>query len=152
MKISYKQTPNKTGRNGKKPLYIVLHSTGGSYEGAVAWLTNPDSGVSAHYVISRDGDITQLCQCSEQTWHAGKSSWEGHRNLNDISIGIEMAHVDGVQDWPDKQVKAVAYICGVLLDKFGIPEKNIIFHSDIAPGRKVDPVGFDKAKLLELIK
>jgi N-acetylmuramoyl-L-alanine amidase len=153
MEIKYKQTPNKKSRNGKKPIYIVLHSTGGSYSGAVAWLTNPESGVSAHYVISRQGEITQLCQCSEQTYHAGVSEWKGHKNINNISIGIEIAHIDGVQDWPELQVNSVAYICEILMEKYNIPIENIIRHRDIAPGRKVDPdLKFPYSELKEMLK
>ena len=41
--------------------YIVIHVTQGSYAGAISWFQNPNSRVSAHYVLrSSDGEITQM--------------------------------------------------------------------------------------------
>src|SRR5512146_2902740 len=34
---------------------ICLHGTGGSFKGAMSWLLNPKSGVSASYIISKGG-------------------------------------------------------------------------------------------------
>ena len=40
---------------------IVLHYTGmKSGTEAIDWLANPESSVSAHYVVSEDGQITQM--------------------------------------------------------------------------------------------
>lgn len=153
MIIERKNTPNKSSRNGKKPLVIVLHSTGGSYAGAISWLCNPESKVSAHYVIAKDGRITQLCDTSEATWHAGKSRWNLHKDINDISIGVELEHWDNVSRWTDEQINSCAYIVSLLMDKWNIPEQNIVGHKDICypRGRKIDPAGFPMSKLKEML-
>lgn len=75
MQIIY--TPNrKIGYNTEK-IGFVIHGTLGSYNGAVQWLRtipknrNPVSYSSAHYVVSKKGDITKLAEESDITWHAG---------------------------------------------------------------------------------
>lgn len=74
-----------------KPEYLVIHYTaGGSAEGAIAWLSNPEAQVSAHLVIGRDGRITQLVPFDRIAWHAGRSAWQGRTGLNQHSIGIEL--------------------------------------------------------------
>jgi N-acetylmuramoyl-L-alanine amidase len=154
--VKSKQTPNfLVGRKGKSPSVIVLHSTGGSYESAVSWLMNKDSDVSAHYVVSRNGDITQLCDTSDTAFHAGVSRFPNDgvmlprktapkESINRISIGIEMEHVDGHQDWTDEQLTAVVDICELLMNKWQIPISHIVGHKDICipKGRKIDPQNF----------
>lgn len=82
-------TPNMGGTI--TPRFIVMHYTAGwSAEGSISWLTNKKSKVSAHLVIGRDGSITQLVPFNRKAWHAGPSAYEGFRNLNTYSIGIEL--------------------------------------------------------------
>jgi AmpD protein len=38
-----------------------------------------DLRVSAHFLIERDGTVTQFVSCLERAWHAGVSSFEGGR-------------------------------------------------------------------------
>ena len=49
-------------------------------------------GVSAHYVIGRDGTVYQCHPFNKTCGHAGKSEWKGFENLNSCSIGIELAN------------------------------------------------------------
>lgn len=75
------------------PHYIVLHFTaGGAMQGTIDWFTNPDSRVSSHFVIDRNGDITQCVSLDSVAWHCGKSEWKGNTNLNKVSIGIELCN------------------------------------------------------------
>ena len=53
------------GRNGWTPGLITLHTTEGTYEGSCSWFCNPDSGVSAHYVVSLTGEISQCVDISD---------------------------------------------------------------------------------------
>jgi N-acetylmuramoyl-L-alanine amidase len=87
--VHQRQTPN--GGGIIEPKYLVFHFTaGGSAEGAIDWLCNPDAKASAHIVLARDGAITQLAPFNVKTWHAGVSHWAGLTGLNQYSIGIEM--------------------------------------------------------------
>jgi hypothetical protein len=80
--MTWSASPNFTKNGIGKPKYIVVHVTQGSFSGAVSWLKNPASGVSAHYVIqSSTGSIKQLVKDEDRAWHA--KCW------NSQAIGIE---------------------------------------------------------------
>lgn len=104
--------------------------------------------VSAHFLIERDGAITQFVSCNARAWHAGVSSFEGRENCNDYSLGIEL---EGTDDLPfsDAQYRALAELTEVLLRAYPqMSTARICGHSDIAPGRKTDPGPcFDWARL-----
>lgn len=52
---------------------IVLHGTGGaSAISSALYLSRPDTKVSAHVVIGRDGEIFQLLPFDVKAWHAGE--------------------------------------------------------------------------------
>lgn len=71
--------------------FVVMHYTGGaSFSSSVAWLASKSSGVSAHLVIGRDGEVAQLVPFNLRAWHAGSSQWKGYSGLNNYSIGIEL--------------------------------------------------------------
>jgi N-acetylmuramoyl-L-alanine amidase len=74
-----------------QPEYLVIHYTAaGNADGVISWFRNPQSEVSAHLVIGRNGDITQVVPFDRIAWHAGKSQWDGRAGLNKFSIGIEL--------------------------------------------------------------
>lgn len=139
-------SPNVAERpTGMEPTLLVLHSTDGDFAGALAWLCNPASEVSSHYLVSRTGEIAQLVPTARIAWHAGKSSWHGREvrgSVNAFSIGIEMEHLDGQQDWPETQLAVTAALCRVLMASYRIPPAMVVAHAEVAPGRKVDPKDF----------
>ncbi len=123
--------------------YIVIHYTGmKSLERAYSKLNNPNSGVSCHYLISRTGLIFNLLCPGFKAWHAGESEWKNVKNLNDYSIGIELenrGHDHGYDDFSKKQYLSLNKLIKFLCNNFLINHKNIIYHSDISPNRKMDP-------------
>ncbi len=75
MKITKLSTQNQTkGRGGKVPIMIVCHRTCGRFDGAVSWLCNTQSGASAHFVVAKDGRITQLVDIENTAWCNGTST------------------------------------------------------------------------------
>lgn len=130
-------------REGKAPSIILLHYTGmQTGEGAEAWLADPASEVSAHYVVHEDGRIVQMVREAERAWHAGKSCWSGEADVNSASIGIEIVnpgHFLGYPDFPDLQVAAVIGLCAGIAGRHAIRPARVLAHSDVAPGRKIDP-------------
>jgi N-acetylmuramoyl-L-alanine amidase len=71
--------------------FLVIHYTAmRDAQLAINWLIDPERKVSAHLVIGRDGNITQLVPFDKIAWHAGRSEWKGFVNLNQYSIGIEL--------------------------------------------------------------
>lgn len=109
---------------------------------AIDWLSRPESRVSAHYVVDVDGRITQMVAEAMRAWHAGVSVWQGERDINSLSIGIEIqnpGHEDGYHDFPAEQMRAVAGLCRDIVARHGVRPERVLAHSDIAPSRKIDP-------------
>ena len=130
-------------RDGLTPDMIVLHYTGmASGPEAEAWLANPVSEVSSHYVVRENGTVVQMVPEAARAWHAGAGSWAGKGDINSHSIGIEIingGHDYGLPAFPDAQIEAVIALCGDIAARWGIAPQRILGHSDTAPGRKVDP-------------
>lgn len=137
-------SPNRGGRrDGATPDAIILHYTGmDSGDAAVAWLCNPESMVSSHYLVHEDGRIVQMVREEDRAWHAGKSCWAGVTDMNSRSIGIEIVnpgHALGYVDFPARQVEAVIDLCRGIVARHAIVPERVLAHSDVAPGRKIDP-------------
>ncbi|MEO1689011.1 MAG: N-acetylmuramoyl-L-alanine amidase [Pseudomonadota bacterium] len=92
--VPLKQTPNRSDKLvGGAPKYLVIHYTAaGAASGSIRHLTSKAARASAHLVIGRDGDVTQLGRFDEKLWHAGTSRWKGILGLNGHSVGIELAN------------------------------------------------------------
>ena len=99
---------NHGGEN--RPQAVVVHATEGGLTGALERLRDPQSQVSAHYVIDRDGTVYQLvperltayhvscgggCVLSCPAFLCGDGKPEGR------TIGIELVNLGKVpQNWP----------------------------------------------------
>ena len=137
-------SPNQAPRPPDLPIdMLVLHYTGMvSAEAALDRLCDPVAQVSAHYVVEEDGGVWSLVEEDARAQHAGVSFWRGHSGLNDRSIGIEIVnpgHAHGYPDFPAAQMAAVCALCLDILGRHPIPARNVVAHSDVAPGRKDDP-------------
>ncbi|HID87701.1 MAG TPA: N-acetylmuramoyl-L-alanine amidase [Anaerolineae bacterium] len=141
---------------------IVLHATGGPegvphegidlFRGTVNWFKNPNATVSAHYVVSKEGQVAQCVREAKRAHHAGVSEYLGRENWNDFSIGIEMANWnDGVDPYPEAQIRATAELCKYLVEKYNIPRKHLVTHAQISGPRKNDPLGFDLQRFLDRV-
>lgn len=110
---------------------IVIHTTEGSYSGAINWLTQAGRGASAHYIVrSSDGDITQMVRDEDVAWHAG------HWSTNLRSIGIEHeAFVSDSSWYTTAMYQSSARLVRYLAAKYNIPldRQHIIGHVE-APG------------------
>lgn len=127
---------------------IIVHYTGmNSMEEAMERLcdSSPSNGlgrVSAHYLIDEDGRTFALVDERDRAWHAGTSYWRGRTNINDFSIGIELVnpgHDHGYKPFPRIQLDALVELCKSICKRNPIKQDHILAHSDIAPGRKIDP-------------
>ena len=92
--------------------------------------------VSAHFVVRRGGAVLQFVSCEDRAWHAGVSTWRGRGVCNDFSIGIEIEG-DDKTPFTDAQYLALNSLLAAL--KTAYPIKAVTTHSEIAPGRKIDP-------------
>ena len=139
-------SPNHGDRRGQKVQAIILHYTGmPSTEGALDWLCNEASQVSSHYFVFEDGRIARLVPEDRRAWHAGRGTWANSDDLNSISVGIEIAnpgHPGGSPAYPQAQIEAVIALCRDIAARHTITPSMVLAHSDIAPGRKIDPGEF----------
>lgn len=128
---------------GKFPRFLILHYTGmESAAKACNWLCVPESKVSCHYLVDEAGEIVQMVGEEMRAWHAGVSSWQGEADINSCSIGIEIqnaGHSAGYPDFPEAQMEVVARLCQDIVSRHGIIPEHVLAHSDVAPGRKIDP-------------
>jgi N-acetylmuramoyl-L-alanine amidase len=91
--IDWRPSPHHSSRRGRRVAAIVYHYTAGPTQaGTVSWFQNPQSRVSAHYVIGRNGRIVQMVRLNRAAWHAGRSILAGRRGVNRFSIGIEIVN------------------------------------------------------------
>jgi len=145
MKIRVNKSTNfsKKMRSSKDIRFLIIHYTGmQSARVSMDRLKNPNSKVSCHYFINRNGNIYKMVDDNKIAWHAGKSKWKNVRNLNKCSIGIEIqnkGHFIDYQNFPKKQISSLIVLIKSLLKKYKIKKCNVLGHSDIAPLRKKDP-------------
>ena len=141
--LNYSPNFNSEKRQKKEVRFIILHYTGmKSEKAAINRLTNIQSQVASHYLITRNGKIINLVPDLYIAWHAGNSSWKNFNSLNKNSIGIEITnpgHQFGYKKFSKKQINSLINLIKFLIKKYKINKKNIIGHSDIAPDRKKDP-------------
>lgn len=111
-----------------------------------------DYRVSAHVLIERTGAVTQFVRFNDRAWHAGESEWQGRKDCNEYSIGIELEGTDD-SAFEDSQYDVLINVLVALLHRYPtISLGNIVAHSEIASGRKTDPgVGFDWRRLFKAV-
>jgi N-acetylmuramoyl-L-alanine amidase len=136
-------SPNH-GERASGPIDILLLHYTGMPDGAqaLAWLCDPASRVSSHYFVDADGRVLRLVSEERRAWHAGASLWGGESDINSRSIGIEIAnagHPGGLPDYAAAQIDAVIALSHDIVGRHPIPPHRVLGHSDVAPGRKLDP-------------
>jgi len=156
LEILYDMLPD--GAQDNAPKKIIVHSMGefinnkGVIYGARDWLKY--LGYSAHILVTPSGTLIRCRTDFEGAYHA-----RGH---NTASLGIEFLvqgeHDYGTflkaikKDWvTEAQMEMGAIKIREWMDKFHILSGEVRRHSDISPGRKVDPGNMDWDKLLTLI-
>lgn len=138
-KIEY---PNCEERpKGIKPSIILMHYTG-MEDPLMAFerLGDPQSKVSAHYMIDSDGCLHDIVPEEYRAWHAGVSYWDRETDINSHSIGIEMdnpGHEFGYRPFPQAQMDTLLKLSREIMSRHEI--KLVLGHSDVAPERKTDP-------------
>lgn len=126
----------------------MIHYTAmDSPEAALHRLCDPAVEVSAHYLIGGDGTLWQMVAEENRAWHAGAGEWCGVDDINSRSIGIELDN-RGSHPFSEPQMACLEALLAGIMARWAIPPAGVIGHSDMAPGRKVDPgPHFDWARL-----
>ncbi len=137
--------------------HLVLHC---SFEENIEDILD-NRGLSAHYVIHKDGTLLQCVDESKRAYHAGSllkkdgkelpenekdyAMWNGiggfEDNMNAHSIGIEIENPDFGQTQPYSvaAMNTLLPLCKSIMERHNIPPHNVIGHSDVSPVRKADP-------------
>ena len=163
------QTVDSANHNSRVSIVVIHHTAidfGTSLSVLTEPSSRP---VSSHYLIPEPDDDSyerrqlktyQLVDEYRRAWHAGVSYWGGKTGLNDQSIGIELVNTSWCHrtkeyvnpetglherlcfypDFADGQIALLVELLEGILERHpDIKPTNIVGHSDIAPGRKVDP-------------
>jgi len=140
MQITDHPSPNFGPRkDGLTPSLVVLHYTAmQSCDAARDRLCDPQAEVSAHYLISRYGQILRLVAEDQRAWHAGAGTWGGLDDINSRSIGIELDN-GGSHPFAAAQMNSLEGLLKDILNRWSIGRTGVIGHSDMAPTRKSDP-------------
>ena len=159
MKITQNPSPNRSiGRQGHIPDFIVCHITEGAFNGTVAWITKPAAQVSYHFVVARDGRVSQAVDVENMAWANGTRNDGGNMcnshstiaairerrvnaNLYSVSIGFEGIHAQTQGALTEAQTSAGAELMRHIRDEikrlygFEIPlaRTNIIGHNEVTP-------------------
>jgi AmpD protein len=151
-------TPLEAGSKTNRPKMIVVHAMG-------EFLLDPKPihatdflekiRLSAHALVAPSGNI-YICRDDDQgAYHA--------KGYNTDSLGIEIlvaghhnygSFLEKIKtDWvTDEQWEAAVTAVSNWMQSYDIPLHKVVRHSDISPGRKVDPgVGFKWEKFLEAL-
>lgn len=153
--ISLKPSPNFDDRPcNLDPYLLVIHNIslppgqfGGPYisdffqnkldTSLHAWFENiAELKVSAHFLIDRNGRITQFVSTNKRAWHAGVSSFNDKNHCNDFSIGIELEGTDNIP-YTHMQYSVLAALTHAIRQKHNLTA--VQGHEHIAPQRKTDP-------------
>jgi len=101
-------------------------------------LRDPESRVSAHYLITEGGAAIRLVSEERRAWHAGAGAWGQVKDVNSHSIGIELAN-SGHEPFPEPQMVMLENLLSGIMERHAILPERVIGHSDMAPGGKRDP-------------
>lgn len=140
--------------------YIVLHDTEGddSATGVIDYWDGNGNGVASHFVVNTDGTIVQCVPLDKIAHHSGYGN-EGHNEqygivedgrddmvgttpigdwapdygMNAWSIGIELVHVGGGDDYPQEQLEALDALIAYIDEYYGF-ESQIIDHKEWREG------------------
>ena len=142
--LVHREQPSPNWNERALPIsMVVLHYTEMKpVETALERLCDPTAQVSAHYLITEEGEVVRLVDESKRAWHAGASYWRGHKDVNSASIGIELdhpGHALGYRPFAEEQIDALIPLLHRIMRQYDIPRANVVGHSDVAPARKTDP-------------
>ena len=140
----YSDVPPET----MEPIAVINHIMQGYARTMIEWATTNSTQKSAHFIIDRDGNITQTVSIYSPAWHAGriaKVTWDSMpigNNPNKYTVGIEhegfsvdpgygydYIYEDG---WPDAMMEASVQVHAWILGELGLEanDQTVIGHNE----------------------
>ena len=117
---------------------VVWHHSSGSYIGGVEWIQNPQSKVSYHCLIAKDGRRTVFAPDERIAWHAGKSKWKGREFCNAFTLGVAFEGDTHKYDITQAQIESAIEWLSSRAKKYGWTMDDMTTHRAVSPGRKND--------------
>ena len=137
-------SPNFGSRLSVPLTTIVLHETdSATAESALSWFENPESQVSAHYVVDKDGHVYSCVPDYMSAWHCA--------GVNRMSIGIECVAKDGDQ-LAAAQEQALIALIKWLMAAYNINWTNITGHRFAVSTTKACPGALFGERTLTALK
>ena len=115
---------------------VVIHVTQGGYDSAVKAFQNPAHQAAAHYIVRKEGAVTQMIRELDVAFHAG------NREYNERSVGIEHeGFVDRKSSFTDAMYTASARLTAQICGRYGIPvdRDHVIGHVEVPGTDHTDP-------------
>jgi hypothetical protein len=146
---AYRGNYSNRDRGNKHIDRVILHIAQGSYSGTISWFKNPDSNVSAHYVVGEKRRVAQCVRNEDIAWHAG--NWKYNRK----SIGIEHSGFAGNPRAFKGKYETSARLSAYLARRYNIPvdRRHFVLHRNVPGVTKTCPGRhFDYDKYLRLVR
>ncbi|MFJ4484063.1 N-acetylmuramoyl-L-alanine amidase [Streptomyces longwoodensis] len=115
---------------------VVVHVTQGSLASAVKVFQDPGHRAAAHYIVGRDGRVTQMIRELDVAFHAG------NREYNERSVGVEHeGFVDRASSFTDAMYASSARLTAGICARYGIPvdRDHVIGHVEVPGADHTDP-------------
>ncbi|MGW0856159.1 N-acetylmuramoyl-L-alanine amidase [Streptomyces sp. NPDC002690] len=129
---------------------VVVHVTQGSLASAVRAFQDPAHQAAAHYVVGKDGSVTQMIRELDVAYHAG------NRAYNERSVGIEHeGFVDRPKDFTAAMYASSARLTASVCGRYGIPvdREHVVGHVEVPGTDHTDPgPHWDWDRYIELIR
>ena len=138
--ITKKLCKNFSEREGWNPDVIVVHISAGSMTSMTSWFQTPNSQASAHYGISKSGEIIKYVSENKKAWANGRVNNPSAEivnlrkgvNPNLYTISIENEGMD-LRLAPEKQLSILCQLIEDIAKRWNIPldRQHILGHFEI---------------------
>lgn len=127
---AYASPRNRERARRTSTQYIILHTTEAE---ASSSLNKLSRNGEAHYCVDRNGKVYRIVDRSRVAYHCGTSMWMGRRNLDEVSIGIEVV---GYHDraLTVAQYRALKELVHTLQKTYDVKDANVMPHAQVAYG------------------
>lgn len=126
----YSSPRNKERDVRKRTTFIILHTTEAEAKSSLRKLSKNGE---AHYCVDTDGTVYRIVDRNRVAYHCGTSMWKGQKNLDTVSLGIE------VVGYHDKaltraQYRALRDLVATLQKTYKVKDANVMPHAQVAYG------------------
>ncbi len=136
----------QNGRAGEQVDLIVIHVTQGSKTATARWFASPKAGVSAHYLVTQEGEVWQFVREADTAFHAGVYE------VNLRSIGIEHEGV-GVNYAPNEaQFAASVRLARAICERWGLEPSDATIQPHRAFRATICPADFPLEAYINMVQ